>query len=112
MDIKEQRSSRPLKARRFRGDIIQCFKIFRGIDDVNVQDLFILSTVKSTRNSSEKIFIQQSRTNLRKFCFTNRVAPIWNKLPTNYKNAQDTNQFKNIIDNWKLYTDIIYSYDA
>ena len=101
-----------LKARRFRGDIIQCFKIFRGIDDVNVQDLFILSTVKSTRNSSEKIFIQQSRTNLRKFCFTNRVAPIWNKLPTNYKNAQDTNQFKNIIDNWKLYTDIIYSYDA
>ena len=25
-----------LKARRFRGDIIQCFKIFRGIDDVNV----------------------------------------------------------------------------
>jgi len=101
-----------LKARRFRGDLIQCFKIFRGIDDVNVQDFFTLTTVKSTRNSSEKIFIQQSRTNIRKFCFTNRVAPIWNKLPTNYKIAQDINQFKNIIDNWKLYTDIIYSYDA
>ena len=101
-----------LKARRFRGDLIQCFKIFRHIDDIEASDMFTLTNTNYTRNSSEKIFIQQCRTNLRKFCFTNRVAPYWNKLTNNYKFAPTTDHFKNLIDNWKVYTDLIYDFDA
>ena len=59
------------------------------------------------------LYNSQSRTNLRKNCFTNRVASFWNRLlPINYKTAQDINQFKNLIDNWKIYRDLLYSYDA
>ena len=100
-----------LKARRIRGDLIQAFKIFNNIDDLHVQDLFILSEYDKTRNSTDKIFIQFSRTNARKMFFTNRVAPLWNRLPSNIKRAQDTNTFKNLLDEWKDYKSVLYNYD-
>ena len=34
-----------------------------------------------TRGHSKKVVIKRSRLDIRKFFFTNRVAPIWNSLP-------------------------------
>ena len=100
-----------LKARRTRGDLIQCYKIFRQIDDININSLFSPAKSQSTRNNTDKIFIKFSKLNIRKYCFTNRVAPIWNSLPAEIKNAPSTNHFKTHIDNWKVYKNMIYLYD-
>ena len=101
-----------LKARRIRGDLIQCYKIFRQVDDIDVETFFTQAKSQSTRNNTDKIFIKYSKLNVRKYYFTNRVAPLWNSLPAHVKNAPTTNHFKTYIDNWKGYTNIIYSYDA
>ena len=84
-----------LKGRRLRGDLIQVFKIMNGMVDLDVNYFFSFSPIESTRNSYEKIFIQHSSSNIRKYCFSNRVASTWNSLPSNYKSAQTINQFKN-----------------
>ena len=54
-----------LKYRRFRGDMIQAFKILKGIDDVNVKDFYDLNT-NNTRKNDIKLTI--------KFCHT-RLTP-------------------------------------
>ena len=100
-----------LKARRTRGDLIQCYKIFRQIDDIDINSLFSPAKSQSTRNNTDKIFIKFSKLNIRKYCFTNRVAPIWNSLPAEIKNAPSTNSFKTHIDNWKVYNNMMYLYD-
>ena len=69
-----------------------------GIDDICVDTLFSLSHNSNTRKADGKIFIQCCRTNTRKFSFSHRVAPLWNDLPTNIKFAQNTNKFKNLLD--------------
>ena len=71
-----------LKGRRLRGDLIQTFKIFNQIDDLDMKNFFALSETTYTRNSEAKIFIKYSKTNKRKKFFSNRVSPHWNSLPT------------------------------
>ena len=47
-----------LKGRRLRGDLIQTFKIFNQIDDLDMKNFFALSETTYTRNSEIKIFIK------------------------------------------------------
>ena len=101
-----------LKARRTREDLIQCYKIFRQVDDISTDTFFTQAKSQSTRNNTDKIFIRYSKLNIRKYCFTNRVAPLWNSLPYYIKNAPSTNHFKSFIDNWETFKNIMYSYDA
>ena len=67
---------------------------------------FTANPTNITRNSTDRVFIHHSYTNIRKHCFSNRVAPLWNKLPCHIKKAPNINNFKNLIDDqvWiKLY---------
>ena len=57
------------------------------------------------------MFIKYSRTNLRKNCFTNRTAPLWNDLNLSTKNALTLNQFKIYLDREKIMLDNVYEYD-
>ena len=87
-----------LKTRRLRGDLIQVYKIFNNIDDIPVNKFFTISHMNNTRNSTDKIYHRRCRTNLRKFCFSNRITGYWNKLTPNIKRAHNTNMFKSSID--------------
>jgi len=100
-----------LKTRRIRGDLIQTFKIFRQIDDLDVNKFFTTNQCNITRNPLDKIFIQHCRTNLRKYSFTNRVAPLWNKLPDHVKLSPNLNTFKSLVDEQKFLKDILYDFD-
>ena len=100
-----------LKSRRIRGDLIQAYKIFNHIDDLDFNLFFKLSSVSTTRNADFKIYIEFNRTNKRKHCFSQRVAPLWNALPNYIKTAPNTNTFKNLIDQNKIVQDTIYDYD-
>ena len=90
-----------LKFRRLRGDLIQTYKIFNGIDKISLDTFFSSPCYTNTRNSTNKIFIKHCRTNTRKYFFSNRVAPFWNKLPTSVKTAKNINTFKNLLENAK-----------
>ena len=82
-----------LKGRRIRGDLIETYKIYNNLEGINWNDLFTTND-SNTRNSEGKIFVKRYKTNIRKNCFTNRVAQYWNNLPTNLKKAQSINSFK------------------
>ena len=46
--------------------------------------------------------VNYNHTNIRKFSFSNRVTPVWNKSPELVKKAPNVNIFKNTIDRKKF----------
>ena len=55
-----------LKGRRLRGDLIEAYKMFNNIYDVDISTFFQVSHDSRTRNSKAKIGVQYCRTNKRK----------------------------------------------
>ena len=51
-----------------------------------------------TRTNEKKLFQKYARTNVRKYCFSNRIVSVWNKLPNTVVGAKDINKFKNLLD--------------
>ena len=100
-----------LKYRRFRGDLIQYFKIRSGIDDLNFDTFFSYNKSFCTRSANINLHTKYSRTNLRKFTFTNRVIQYWNALSTNTKSAQQLNNFKALLDSDMKKLVFQYDYD-
>ena len=91
-----------LQYRRLRTDIIQTFKIIKDIDIVDKNKVFPPNRASVTRGHQEKIYKKYSRTNIRKFCFTQRIVDTWNSLPREVISATSINSFKNKINkHWK-----------
>ena len=86
-----------LKFRRIRGDLIQTFKIFSGLDDISITDIFEQPSYSHTRNSMHKIFKKHSKTNKGIYAFSNRVINFWNNLSNKTKQAKNINTFKNLL---------------
>ena len=87
-----------LKGRRLRGDLIETYKILNSYIEINPANIFSLSTYDKTRNSDNKLLMTHSKTNFRKFSFSNRVVQHWNALPNNVKSAPNLLQFKSLLD--------------
>jgi len=100
-----------LKGRRLRGDLIQTFKIFNQVVDVDVSSLFSLSLTDNTRNSQGKIFTKHCNINKRKFSFSFRITNHWNALTAEVKFAPSTNHFKNLLDSIPKFVDLFYDFD-
>ena len=100
-----------LKARRVRGDLIQAYKIFHQVDDIDFTSLFQLSKSNITRDSSGKLFVQFSKTNLRRNSFANRVVSRWNSLPTHIKLTNNLNNFKSLLDTNTNFKSIEHDFD-
>ena len=100
-----------LKGRRIRGDLIQVYKIFQQIDDINIEKILPLATYSRTRNQEYKLRHRYSNKDIRKYTFTYRVVNLWNSLPMDIKNAPTLNTFKNRIDKHQKLLEIFYEYD-
>ena len=87
-----------LSKRRLRGDLIEVFKIFKGFDNINVNDYFTLDRSNVTRNNGCKIVGKRFKTNEAKHFFFNRVVNIWNSLPAHVVNSCTIETFKNRLD--------------
>ena len=101
-----------LKERRERGDAIQYFKI---INNINIVDWYHPNNQKPSSNingpsnnirnnkvNSNQIYRQFTKScDQREYFFSNRVVPIWNKLPNSVTNAKNVNNFKNEYDKFK-----------
>ena len=99
-----------LKGRRIRGDLIQLYKIFQNLDDID-KDIIPMATYEGTRNQGNKLAKRYSKTNIRKHTFTNRVGEEWNNLPKEVKEAPTLNTFKNRLDRIPEMIEKFYVYD-
>ena len=90
-----------LERRRLRGDLIEVFKMMKGIDRVDVDKLFPLRVGKiQTRGHDMRIKGQKFRGNMRGNFFTQRVVAVWNDLPAEVVEAGSILTFKSKVDRY------------
>ena len=88
-----------LEYRRFRGDLIQTFKIARNLyDKESVETLFKFKEDDRLRGHKYKVTKYYFNKVQFKHFFTNRVSNHWNNLPSHIVEAESLNVFKNKID--------------
>ena len=87
-----------LEQRRLRGQLIQVFKIIKGIDKMDYSRLFTLNEDR-TRGNGFKIKAKIYKTNLYGNFFANSVVNHWNALPPRVVNTNTIEQFKKVLDN-------------
>ena len=66
-----------LQYRRLRADMVETFKILNNIDKVQHEHIFLISRT-ATRGHNQKIYKKNSRTNIRKYSFSQRIVDMWN----------------------------------
>ncbi|XP_051789435.1 uncharacterized protein LOC127529561 [Erpetoichthys calabaricus] len=86
-----------LSKRRLRGDMIEVFKIMKGISAVD-RDCYFKMSSSRTRGHSWKLVKGKFRTNIRKFFFTQRTIETWNKLPSSVVDSKTLGSFKTRLD--------------
>jgi len=70
-----------LERRRFRGDLIEVYKMMRGIDKVDSQHPFPKVGKSKTRGHRFKVRGKRYKRVQRGNVFTQRVVSVWNELP-------------------------------
>jgi len=92
-----------LELRRLRLDLIYVYKLLFGIFDADVPSLFVVNNVDTvTRGHSHKLFVQQSRSDPRKYFFSNRVIQSWNSLPVTPENFSSLACFRRFLQQTDL----------
>lgn len=90
-----------LEKRRKRDDLIEVFRNIKGIVCIDYKQFF--TPGKSTynlRRHNLNLAVSHSRLNVRKFFFSLRVVPEWNRLPQHVIDVIIVNQFKRRLDRW------------
>ena len=96
-----------LEYRRFRGDMIEVYKMCHGHYDPITTKTLLTYNKSNTRNNDFKLLKHRVHsTQFLKF-FSNRVINPWNKLPREAVNAGSVSAFKNCID--YIYREHLYS---
>ena len=88
----------PLNIRRIRGDMIEVFKLVKGIERIDASKFFTLSETTQLRGHDYKLIKYRSRLDIRKHYFSNRVVSAWNSLPRDVVAAESINSFKARLD--------------
>ena len=90
-----------LSKRRMRGDLIEVYKIFKGFDNLNVDNYFSLDRSNVTRRQNNfKIAGKRFISNEAKHFFFNRVVNVWNSLPSSVVDCETVITFKNRLDKY------------
>ena len=91
-----------LKGRKLRGDLIETYKTANKLTDFDFKQMFTLTHTDKTRNIEGNLILHHCRTNTHKNFLSIRIIHDWNNLPEQYKFADTTNSFKNLLDyDWK-----------
>ena len=86
-----------LEKRRLRGQLIETFKILKGINNLDYRHLFTLSN-NQTRSNGWKLELKRFNTSQCGNYFTYKIPSFWNRLPADVVNSTTINQFKNRLD--------------
>jgi hypothetical protein len=94
-----------LADRRMRGDLIQMYKMVKGIDHINLQNPpQFQSTERSNRFHNMRLRREVAKkSSARHNYFTNRIAVEWNKLPQEVIDSETTTGFKNKLSKFNIF---------
>ena len=96
-----------LSYRQMRGDMVEVYKYCHGLYNVHKKPFKLMTEVNEdtvTRDNGFKIYKDKSNLAIRANFFGNRVANIWNSLPTSVVQAPSPDSFKNCLDKlWEPY---------
>ena len=87
-----------LEERRTRGDLIEVFKMVKGLNKSDYRKFFAIVKNSKTRRHKFKFVKNRTRLDIRKHFFSQRVVEEWNKLPNSVVESQSLNCFKNSYD--------------
>ena len=82
-----------LEEQRIRGDLIEAFKLLKGIANIDYSLFFKLSEDSKVRGHKYKIVKNSFRLDVRKNFFS-RVVDSWNELPQYVVDTETVNSFK------------------
>ena len=98
-----------LKFRRRRYDIIQVFRILKGIDNISPNMFFELHTGPNTRGHSLKLQKPRATKNIRLYSFSHRIIHDWNNLKQRTIDKITLNSFKTALKKeWEYHPDRFY----
>jgi hypothetical protein len=86
-----------LEKRRLRGQLIETFKILKGLSNIDYGSLFTLNE-NNTRNHGWKISLKRFNTRPCGDFMTYRICNVWNRLPDNVVNSGSVDTFKRRLD--------------
>ena len=89
-----------------RGDLIETFKILSGHINTSPMPFFAVNNDCQTRGHSRKLKVKRSKTVSRAKFFSNHIVHDWNKQPEDVIMANNTNTFKNRLDQFMAQTTI------
>ena len=89
-----------LEDRRTRGDLIEVFKMIKGISSVDYRLWFTFEENSRTRGHKYKLVKNRSKCTIRQNYFSQRIVNNWNKLPQSVVEADSVNSFKNRYDKY------------
>ena len=87
-----------MEKRRLRGDMIEAYKILCGTENVDRETFFSLSQNTRTWGHPMKLIGGRSRTNKRKYFFTQHIVKLWTPLPHDVAMATNLDGFKRGLD--------------
>ena len=91
-----------LSFRRLRGDMIEAYKILHELYDPIVSPTLVRDHSTRRGNSFKLYVVGNYTSDIRKYCFVNRIIKHWNSLPNHVVEAPSLNAFKNRLDKeWK-----------
>ena len=83
-----------LEERRNRSDLIEMFKISRGVSAIPWNSFFRADSNERTRGHSRKLAKDSFRLDVRKYFFSQRIVKRWNSLSEEVISAGSVNTFK------------------
>jgi ribonuclease P/MRP protein subunit RPP40 len=86
-----------METRRLRGDLLEMFKMFKGMDNLDVHKFFQFTNAP-TRGHSLKLVKHSCNLDIRKFSFSHRVVNTWNSLSEDIVACDSINSFKTKLD--------------
>ena len=85
------------------------FNILNGYENIDSNIFSKLSKIKITRGHNFTLVKKQSRLDVRKFSFSQRIINVWNKLSTECVHANSVNMFKKKIDKYLVKAGYTYN---
>jgi len=84
---------------RNRADLLEVFKMYKGLSTIPFERLFALSTATNTRGYAAKIAKLHCHLDLRRYFFSERTVDHWNNLSQQDISCSTVNSFKNCLNN-------------
>ena len=91
-----------LEFRRMRGDLIETYRILRGLDRMDVERMFPLVGKTRTRGHNLRLKGRSCKTEMRRNFFSQRVVNLWNSLPQKAVEGRSLTVFKTAIDRFLI----------